>query len=85
MLRRLKRAVGIFMVTMVSYPARRQSLEWRALRCFNHPQHEDAANAVLELAAGSLDEAGYSAFLRANVKRRRNSGGFTPAGSARRL
>jgi len=28
---------------------------------------EDAANAVLELAAGSLDEAGYSAFLRANV------------------
>jgi death on curing protein len=30
---------------------------------------EDAANAVLELAAGNLDEAGYSAFLRANVAR----------------
>jgi death-on-curing protein len=30
---------------------------------------EDAAQAVLELAAGSLDEIGYSAFLRANVAR----------------
>jgi death-on-curing protein len=30
---------------------------------------EDAANAVLELAAGSLDEPGYSAFLRAHVAR----------------
>jgi death-on-curing protein len=30
---------------------------------------EDAANAVLELAAGSLDEVGYSAFLRANGPR----------------
>ena len=30
---------------------------------------EDAAKAVLELAAGSLDEAGFSAFLRANVVR----------------
>jgi death-on-curing protein len=30
---------------------------------------EDAAQAVLELAAGNLDETGYSAFLRANVKR----------------
>jgi death-on-curing protein len=30
---------------------------------------EDAAHAVLELAAGELDEAGYSAFLRANVAR----------------
>ena len=30
---------------------------------------EDAAQAVLELAAGNLDEAGYSAFLRANVAR----------------
>jgi death on curing protein len=30
---------------------------------------EGAANAVLELAAGSLDEAGYSAFLRANGAR----------------
>jgi death-on-curing protein len=28
---------------------------------------EDAAQAVLELAAGDLDEAGYRAFLRANV------------------
>jgi death-on-curing protein len=27
---------------------------------------EDAAQAVLELAAGSLDETGYNAFLRAN-------------------
>jgi death-on-curing protein len=30
---------------------------------------EDTANAVLELAAGSLDEPGYSAFLRAHVAR----------------
>jgi death-on-curing protein len=30
---------------------------------------EDAAQAVLELAAGNLDEIGYSAFLRANVAR----------------
>jgi death-on-curing protein len=30
---------------------------------------EDAAQAVLGLAAGNLDEAGYSAFLRANVRR----------------
>ena len=29
---------------------------------------EDAAQAVLELAAGALDEAGYTAFLRANTK-----------------
>jgi death on curing protein len=28
---------------------------------------EDAARAVLALAAGALDEAGYGAFLRANV------------------
>lgn len=32
---------------------------------------EDAAQAVLSLAAGTLDEAGYAAFLRANVKRAR--------------
>jgi len=30
---------------------------------------EDAAQAVLALAAGHLDETGYSAFLRANAKR----------------
>ncbi len=30
---------------------------------------EDAAQAILELAAGSLDETGYSSFLRANVAR----------------
>ena len=30
---------------------------------------EDAAKAVLELAAGNLDDAGYTAFLRANVAR----------------
>ena len=30
---------------------------------------EDAAKAVLELAAGNLDEAGYDAFLRANGAR----------------
>jgi len=29
---------------------------------------EDAAQAVLALAAGNLDEAGYSAFLRGNVR-----------------
>lgn len=32
---------------------------------------EDAAQAVLELAAGNLDEIGYSTFLRANVARAR--------------
>jgi death-on-curing protein len=30
---------------------------------------EDAAQAVLKLAAGTLDEAGYAKFLRANSKR----------------
>jgi death-on-curing protein len=30
---------------------------------------EDAAQAVLALAAGKLDEAGYAAFLRANIAR----------------
>jgi death on curing protein len=32
---------------------------------------EDAAQAVLNLAAGNLDEAGYARFLRANSKRAR--------------
>jgi death-on-curing protein len=32
---------------------------------------EDAAQAVLGLAAGTLDETGYSAFLRANVAGRK--------------
>ena len=32
---------------------------------------EDAAQAVLGLAAGSLDETGYSAFLHANMARRK--------------
>ena len=32
---------------------------------------EDAAQAVLELAAGKLDETGYSSFLRGNVARRK--------------
>jgi death-on-curing protein len=32
---------------------------------------EDAAQAVLKLAAGTLDEAGYSGFLRGNVARRK--------------
>ena len=32
---------------------------------------EDAAQAVLALADGSLDAAGYGAFLRANAKRRK--------------
>jgi len=32
---------------------------------------EDATQAVLALAAGTLDEAGYTSWLRANVKRRR--------------
>lgn len=30
---------------------------------------EDAARAVLELAAGNLDETGYGAFLRGNARR----------------
>jgi death-on-curing protein len=32
---------------------------------------EAAAQAVMELAAGNLDESGYSAFLRANVAQRK--------------
>lgn len=32
---------------------------------------EDAAQAVLGLASGQLDDAGYTAFLRANVVRRK--------------
>jgi death-on-curing protein len=32
---------------------------------------EDAAKAVLELAAGNLNEAGYSSFLRGNVAHRK--------------
>lgn len=31
-------------------------------------REETAARAVLELAAGALDEAGYAAFLRANTQ-----------------
>jgi death-on-curing protein len=31
-------------------------------------EEEDAAQAVLELAAGNLEETGYAAFLRANAK-----------------
>lgn len=34
---------------------------------------ESAAQAVLELAAGQLDETSYSAFLRANVSRPKSS------------
>ena len=34
-------------------------------------REEDAAQAVLELAAGNLNETGYTAFLRANVSRRK--------------
>lgn len=33
---------------------------------------EDAAQAVIALAGGKLDEAGYGAFLRANAARTRN-------------
>jgi death-on-curing protein len=32
---------------------------------------EDATQAVTSLAAGSLDEAGYGAWLRENVRRKR--------------
>jgi len=32
-------------------------------------REEDAAQAVMELAAGNLNEKGYSAFLRANASR----------------
>ena len=32
---------------------------------------EDAAQAVIELAAGNIDETGYGSFLRANVSRRK--------------
>jgi death-on-curing protein len=34
-------------------------------------KEEDAAQAVLKLAAGTLDEADYSGFLRSNVVRRK--------------
>ena len=40
-------------------------------RCRFTATEEDAAQAVLNLAAGTLDEAGYTAFLRANVSRER--------------
>ena len=33
---------------------------------------EDAAQAVLALAAGNIDETGYGAFLRGNTRRSRN-------------
>ena len=36
-----------------------------------HAPEEDATQAVFALAAGKLDEAGYAAFLRSSVKRRR--------------
>ena len=36
---------------------------------------EDAAQAVLKLAAGSLDESGYTDFLRANSARKRGASG----------
>jgi len=32
---------------------------------------EDTAQAVLEVAAGTVDETGYTSFLRGNVKRGR--------------
>ena len=35
---------------------------------------EDAIHTVLALAAGELDESGYAAWLRSNMKRRRSSG-----------
>jgi death-on-curing protein len=34
-----------------------------------HASDEDVARAVLELAAGTIDEIGYGAFLRANATR----------------
>jgi death-on-curing protein len=37
-----------------------------------HASEEDAAQAVIALAAGTLDEAGYGAFLRGNTARTRN-------------
>ncbi len=41
-------------------------------RCRFTASEEDAAKAVLELAAGRLDETGYAAFLRANVRLGKN-------------
>jgi death-on-curing protein len=38
---------------------------------------EAAAQAVLDLAAGNLDEAGYTEFLRANIRRARRTKGET--------
>ncbi|MGC2209185.1 MAG: type II toxin-antitoxin system death-on-curing family toxin [Candidatus Korobacteraceae bacterium] len=37
-----------------------------------HASEEDAAQAVIALAAGKLDEGGYCNFLRVNVTRARN-------------
>jgi death-on-curing protein len=37
-------------------------------------REEDAAQAVIGLAAGGLDESGYGAFLRANTRRSRSGG-----------
>jgi death-on-curing protein len=36
-----------------------------------HASEEDATRAVLDLASGTLDETAYTAWLRANSKRRR--------------
>jgi death on curing protein len=40
---------------------------------FRAPE-EEAAQAVIALAAGTMDEGGYAAFLKANSKRRQKSG-----------
>lgn len=50
------------------------SLAAIAIRCTFSPyrftaSEEDAAQAVLALAAGKVDEQGFSAFLHANVER----------------
>lgn len=39
--------------------------------CDFKAEEEDATQAVLSLAAGTLDEAGYGAWLRANVRHKR--------------
>jgi hypothetical protein len=46
-------------------------------------REEDAAQVVLGLASGSLDEPGYSAFLHANVARAEEIEAFFSGGEAR--
>jgi death-on-curing protein len=46
--------------------------------CVFTAREEDATQAVMALAAGTIDEAGFTAWLRTNVKPRNSGGRKTP-------